>query len=258
MFLILSKTWITFFNWPKFDEGCWNSKMILVKEVSILPSGSVYFAVRSKKNDKIVSAKLLPLMTTQTLPHLNVNVAVQFAQIFKIFARKMANFPSLGMRPQPHVVRLCSCVWDFCSRGERVAMWSSRCALKSLYCYTYYIGAVCLFFFWTQIRKNRCDSYKKCRSCVLPNISIVAISVGLPVAVNNPVPTSQVGFQQFHAFERLCVEGSNKCSDHGHSSNDLEYFTDRTFRASFLAFHKLIDAFHFFLTTMGEGASEVD
>jgi len=82
----------------------------------------------------------------------------------------------------------------------------------------------------------------------------VAISVGLPVAVNNPVPTSQVGFQQFHAFERLCVEGSNKCSDHGHSSNDLEYFTDRTFRASFLAFHKLIDAFHFFLATMGEGA----
>jgi len=40
----------------------------------------------------------------------------------------------------------------------------------------------------------------------LSNISIVAISVGLPVAVNNPVPASQVGFQQFRATERFCVE----------------------------------------------------
>ena len=32
---------------------------------------------------------------------------------------------------------------------------------------------------------------------VLSNISIVAISVGLPVADNNPVPASQVGLQQF-------------------------------------------------------------
>jgi len=32
------------------------------------------------------------------------------------------------------------------------------------------------------------------------NISIVAISVGLPVAVNNPVPANQVGFQQFRAI----------------------------------------------------------
>jgi len=34
----------------------------------------------------------------------------------------------------------------------------------------------------------------------LSNISVVAISVGLPVALNNPVPASQVGFQQFRAF----------------------------------------------------------
>ena len=46
--------------------------------------------------------------------------------------------------------------------------------------------------FLTQIRKNRFDSYKKRRSCVLSNMSIVAILIGLPVAVNNPVPTSQV------------------------------------------------------------------
>jgi len=32
------------------------------------------------------------------------------------------------------------------------------------------------------------------------NISIVAISVGMPVAVNNPVPASQVGFHQFRAI----------------------------------------------------------
>jgi len=49
----------------------------------------------------------------------------------------------------------------------------------------------------------------------LSNISIVAISVCLPVAVNNPVPASQVGFQQFHAIKLFCVEGSNKCSDCG-------------------------------------------
>jgi len=34
----------------------------------------------------------------------------------------------------------------------------------------------------------------------LSNISIVAISVGLPVAVNNPVPASQVRFQPFRAI----------------------------------------------------------
>ena len=59
-------------------------------------SGSVYFAVRSKKNGQIVSAKLLPLIATQTIPHLNVNVAVQFAQMFKIFARKWPIFNPWG------------------------------------------------------------------------------------------------------------------------------------------------------------------
>jgi len=73
----------------------------------------------------------------------------------------------------------------------------------------------------------------------------VAISVGLPLAVNNPVLSSQVGFQQFRAVERFCVEGSNKHSDRGHSSNDLELFADRTFRESFSDFHELINAFHF-------------
>ena len=63
------------------------------------------------------------------------------------------------------------------------------------------LQCVCfLFFFLTQIRKHRCDSYKKSRPCIVSNVSTVAISVGLPVAVNNPVPASQVGFQQFRAI----------------------------------------------------------
>jgi len=63
----------------------------------------------------------------------------------------------------------------------------------------YTAGALCLFILNTD-KKNRCDSLKKRRPCVLSNISITAISVGLPVAVNNPVPASQVGFQQFRAI----------------------------------------------------------
>jgi len=46
----------------------------------------------------------------QTLPHLHVNVAVYYAQMLKIFARIMANFSALGMRPHPlhpYAVRLC-------------------------------------------------------------------------------------------------------------------------------------------------------
>jgi len=54
--------------------------------------------------------------------------------------------------------------------------------------------------FLTQIRKNRCDSSKKRASWLLSNISIEAILVDLPVAVNHPVPASQVEFQQSRAF----------------------------------------------------------
>jgi len=42
----------------------------------------------------------------------------------------------------------------------------------------------------------------------LSNIPAAAISVGLPVAVYNPVFASQVEFEQFRAIERFCVEGS--------------------------------------------------
>jgi len=49
MFLILPKTLLKFFSWPKFVEGCWNYHMIPVhsRAVFILPSGA-------KKNGKIV------------------------------------------------------------------------------------------------------------------------------------------------------------------------------------------------------------
>jgi len=55
----------------------------------------------------------------------------------------------------------CSCVWDFYSRGKWLATWSSRCALKSLCCHTYYIGAVCLFFFNTDKNKQMWFLWKK-------------------------------------------------------------------------------------------------
>jgi len=66
MFLILPKTWTNLFNFLKFDEGYRNSQRILVhlKAVTILPLGSLDFAIRAKKYGKIVSAKFLPLMAT--------------------------------------------------------------------------------------------------------------------------------------------------------------------------------------------------
>ena len=69
----------------------------------------------------------------------------------------------------------------------------------------------------------------------------------------NPVPASQVGFQQLRAIERFCIEGSNKRSDHGHSSNDLEFFTNCTFRASFSEFRKFVNTFHSFPLNNGRG-----
>ena len=56
----------------------------------------------------------------------------------------------------------CSCVSHIYSLGKRAATWSARCALKSLCHHAYYIGAV-VCFFAIQIRKHRCDSYKKRR-----------------------------------------------------------------------------------------------
>ena len=38
----------------------------------------------------------------------------------------------------------CSCVWDFHSRGKRVATWSTRCSLASL-CRQTHVQRVCFF-----------------------------------------------------------------------------------------------------------------
>ena len=50
MFLNFTQNFITFFSWPKFDEGCWNYHMIPVhsRGVFTLPTGA-------KKKGKIVS-----------------------------------------------------------------------------------------------------------------------------------------------------------------------------------------------------------
>jgi len=98
---------------------------------------------------------------------------------------------------------------------------------------------------------------KKGRPYVLLNISIVAISAGLPVAVNNPVPASQVGFQQIRGIWRFCVEDSNKRSDPGHSSNDLEFFKTVLSEGHFRIFANWLTLSILSLATMGEGPSQV-
>ena len=43
----------------------------------------------------------------------------------------------------------------------------------------------------------------------------MAFPVALPAKIDNPVPASQVRFQQFRVIERFCVQGSSKRSDRG-------------------------------------------
>ena len=59
---------------------------------------------------------------------------------------------------------------------------------------------------------------------------------------------------QFNAFASKAATNS----DRGHSSDDFRIFNDRALTATFSDFRKLINAFHFFLATMGEGATQVD
>jgi len=77
----------------------------------------------------------------------------------------------------------------------------------------------------------------------------------LSTKINNPVRISEVQFQQFPVNERICVE-CNKRSDCRHSSKDLEFFIDRTVRASissFSALRQFINAFPFFPRNSGRG-----
>ena len=55
MFLILRKTWMNFFNGPRFGESCWNYHMIAVH------SRTVYFAIKGKKMAKW-SQVILPFL----------------------------------------------------------------------------------------------------------------------------------------------------------------------------------------------------
>jgi len=60
------------------------------------------------------------------LTHLRVNVAVNFAQMLKIFAQILANFPAFGMQPHhlhPHVIGLCLPLKVFLSLWKGEVMW---------------------------------------------------------------------------------------------------------------------------------------
>jgi len=110
-----------------------------------------------------------------------------------------------------------------------------------------------VFVFLAQIRKNRCETYENVGHLLCQTVTF---SVGLPAKINKPVPASEARFHQIRVIERFCVEGSNKRTDRGNSSNDLEFSIDRTFIAStssFSAKFKLNNAFPFFLVTVEEG-----
>jgi len=73
---------------------------------------------------------------------------------------------------------------------------------------------------------------------------------------NNPFPASQVRFPHFLVIETFCVKGRNKRSIVGNSSNDIEFFIDRTLRASispFSALRKMINASAFYPRNSGRG-----
>ena len=85
-----------------------------------------------------------------------------------------------------------------------------------------YIRAVWLCF-CAQIRKDRCETYKKRRRRVLSNISTVAFSVGSPLEINNPVHASQAQFPQVRVTELFASKVATSAVITGHSSNDLEF-----------------------------------
>jgi len=72
----------------------------------------------------------------------------------------------------------------------------------------------------------------------------------------NPDPARQLRFQQFRVIERFCVKGSPSAVIVGHSSNDLEIFIERSWRATILQFsalRKLINTFPFLPRNSGRG-----
>jgi len=92
----------------------------------------------------------------------------------------------------------------------------------------------------------------------LSNISIVAISVGLPVAVNNPVPASQVGFNNSVQFNAFASKAATQAVIVGTSVMIWNFLLTVLSERHSRIFANSLTLSIFFLTKMGEGASQVD
>jgi len=56
----------------------------------------------------------------------------------------------------------------------------------------------------------------------------VACSVGSPLEIDNPIPTSLAQFPQFRVIELFAWKVATSAVIIGHSSNDLQFFIDCT------------------------------
>ena len=84
--------------------------------------------------------------------------------------------------------------------------------------------------------------------------------VGLPAIIDIILfPPAKYDFNNSVSWNACASKVATSAVIVGHSSNDLEFFIDRTFRASTSSFSdKLELIFPFFLVKMGEGASKLD
>jgi len=74
-------------------------------------------------------------------------------------------------------------------------------------------------------------------------------------------PPAKHDFNNYLLLQAFALKAAIRAVIVVHSSNDLSFFIDRTFRgstSSFLDKLKLNSALPFFLATVGEGASQVD
>ena len=121
----------------------------------------------------------------------------------------------------------------------------------------HYTYMQCVCFFLAQIRKNRCETCETCWPYILWNILTVAFSGVLPVEINNLVPASQHTISTITCHWTLLRRKQQLSAEIvGHSSNDLEFFIDRTFGASTSSFPaklKLNNAVSFFPGNSGRG-----
>jgi len=84
--------------------------------------------------------------------------------------------------------------------------------------------------------------------------------VGLPAIIDIILfPPAKYDFNNSVSFNACASKVATSAVIAGHSSNDLEFFIDRTFRAPTSSFSdKLELIFPFFVVTVGKGASQVD